>query len=133
MKRVFADTSYFLALVNPDDPQHGPAQRWSRRSRVELVVTEFVLIELGNSLSHGSDRTVFKQLLELLRTDAHVTIVPVSSEVLDRGLRLFAQRDDKQWSVTDCTSFQVMSGMGLTEALTADHHFRQAGFRVLLG
>jgi predicted nucleic acid-binding protein len=67
MKRIFADTSYFLALVNPDDPQHAAAQRWSRRSRVELVVTEFVLIELGNSLSHGPDRTVFKQLLKLLR------------------------------------------------------------------
>jgi uncharacterized protein len=42
-------------------------------------------------------------------------------------------RRDKEWSLTDCISFVVMKERGLTEALTADHHFEQAGFKALLG
>jgi len=49
-----------------------------------------------------------------------------------RGLALFGSRLDKDWSLTDCISFEVMSSYGITEALTGDHHFTQAGFRALL-
>lgn len=42
---------------------------------------------------------------------------------------LFASRADKAWSLTDCISFRVMAERGLSDALTADHHFEQAGFR----
>jgi len=48
------------------------------------------------------------------------------------GLELYARRPDKSWSLTDCISFVVMTDRGLTEALTGDHHFEQAGFRALL-
>ncbi len=52
--------------------------------------------------------------------------------LLDRGFELFSRRADKEWSLTDCTSFVVMREEGLTDALTTDHHFEQAGFSVLL-
>jgi predicted nucleic acid-binding protein len=42
------------------------------------------------------------------------------------------RRPDKWWSLTDCISFIVMQQEGLTEALTTDHHFEQAGFKILL-
>jgi hypothetical protein len=45
---------------------------------------------------------------------------------------LYFQRRDKEWSLTDCISFTVMSDEGLTDALTGDHHFEQAGFTALL-
>jgi hypothetical protein len=51
---------------------------------------------------------------------------------MDRGLALYAARPDKEWSLTDCVSFLVMQDHGVTEALTADHHFEQAGFVALL-
>jgi hypothetical protein len=51
---------------------------------------------------------------------------------LQRGLDLFAGRSDKNWSLTDCISFVVMQDEGLTEALTGDSHFEQAGFKALL-
>jgi predicted nucleic acid-binding protein len=47
------------------------------------------------------------------------------------GFDLFASRPDKNWSLTDCISFAVMSERGITEALTQDQHFVQAGFRAV--
>ena len=47
-------------------------------------------------------------------------------------MRLFSARRDPEWSLTDCISFAAMRAWDLTEALTADHHFGQAGFKVLL-
>jgi len=59
-------------------------------------------------------------------------VILLSTEVFSRGLLLFDSRADKEWSLTDCISFVVMEDRGLTDALTADHHFEQAGFRALL-
>jgi predicted nucleic acid-binding protein len=58
-------------------------------------------------------------------------LVPASSELFEAGLRLHAQRLDKEWSLTDCISFVVMEEQGISEALTGDHHFEQAGFHLL--
>lgn len=51
--------------------------------------------------------------------------------VYQAGFDLFAARPDKAWSLTDCISFGVMRERGLSDALTADHHFEQAGFRAV--
>jgi predicted nucleic acid-binding protein len=59
-------------------------------------------------------------------------ILPATPEWVARGLSLYGQRLDKHWSVIDCVSFEMMRDHGLTEALTADHHFTQAGFQALL-
>jgi len=72
------------------------------------------------------------RLWERLQADPKVTIVPPSSDLLARGITLYAQRPDKHWSLTDCISFVVMEEHGLTQALTADWHFEQAGFEVLI-
>jgi len=47
----------------------------------------------------------------------------------ERGLKLYTERPDKDWSLTDCISFVVMEEHGIIEALTGDHHFEQAGFK----
>jgi predicted nucleic acid-binding protein len=132
MKGVFADTSYYLALVSPQDQYHAAAVAWGSQVRGSCVTTEFILVELGNSLIRGEDRGLFSDLLRLIRSDPRTVVVPVSSELLQHGLDLFARRPDKTWSLTDCTSFVTMIERGLTDALTADHHFVQAGFRALL-
>ena len=59
-------------------------------------------------------------------------VVSARPDLFDRGLQLHSRRSDKAWSLTDCISFIVMTERGLTEALTGDHHFVQAGFRALL-
>lgn len=87
---------------------------------------------MADAFAEPALRPSFLGLMEALRGDPHVTIVPPTQEWFDRGIALYAKRPDKAWSLTDCISFVVMEQMGLTEALTADRHFAQAGFTVLL-
>jgi predicted nucleic acid-binding protein len=70
--------------------------------------------------------------MDQLAADPAITVIQASPEVFDLGLDLYARRLDKEWSLTDCISFAVMKEHGLTQALTGDHHFEQAGFTILL-
>lgn len=132
MKPVFADTVYFLALLNAADQWHSHARALSANPPGPLVTTEFVLPEVGDALSRPGDHVRFARLLQLLRAQSDVRIVPISQQLFDGGCTLHAQREDKEWSLTDCTSFVVMHSNGLSEALTSDHHFTQAGFNILM-
>jgi uncharacterized protein len=132
MTAVFADTSFYLAMVNSRDVAHALSVEVSERLHRPFLLTDFILAELGNSLSRVSQRRLFVELLPYLRSRPNVRIVQASRELLDRGFELFSQREDKEWSLTDCTSFVVMRDEGLTDALTTDHHFEQAGFTALL-
>ncbi len=132
MRAVFADTSYFTALANPQDEWHEAARHWGDTLRCRLVVTEYVLLELGNALVRANHRPLFLQWVQRVRTDASISYLAGSEKLLARGLALFARRADKEWSLTDCVSFEVMKQRKLSEALTADHHFAQAGFKALL-
>lgn len=86
----------------------------------------------GHGLSRPADRLRFARLLDLLGAQPDVEIVPASHPFFAQGCELHARRPDKDWSLTDCTSFIVMKSKGLEAALTADHHFAQAGFSVLM-
>ena len=132
MNAVFADTVYFLALLNPVDQFHSQARALSLQPPGPMLTTEFVLIEVGDGLSRPENRLRFARLLELLRASADVEVVSASSELFRLGCELHAERPDKEWSLTDCTSFIVMKERGVEQALTSDHHFEQAGFRVLI-
>lgn len=132
MTPVFADASYYVALLSPRDQYHQSAVRISSELRRPIVVTEFVLIEVSNFLSSAESRGRAIALWRHLQNDPSVTIVLASTELLAEGLDHYAHRLDKEWSLTDCISYRVMEVDGLTEALSADHHFEQAGFKQLL-
>jgi len=132
VKPAFADTSYYLAYLNPDDVCHSRAVELSQVLRRRVVVSEFVLLEVANALSRAADRGVFAALLRELRADRGTTILAASAELFDRGCQLHSRMKDKDWSLTDCISFVIMREGGLNEALTADHHFEQAGFVAML-
>jgi hypothetical protein len=131
MTRPFADTLFWVGLVSRRDQYHARAQAWGRAVR-EVVTTEAVLIETAGSLAKPAHRGPWLALLESVRTDPKHHVVPLTEELLDRGWEMYAARRDKAWSLTDCISFLVMADLGLTAALTADDHFRQAGFDPLL-
>jgi hypothetical protein len=132
MSAYFADTFFFLALVSETDESHGRAQAMVQSLTGRLYTTMFVLTEVGDALAAPTRRGRFVPLLDFLRSNSLVTITPLDQAVFDRGTALFDQRRDKSWSLTDCISFVVMQDFGLRDALTADHHFEQAGFNILL-
>lgn len=102
------------------------------RARAKLITTDAIVLEIGNSLARLRVRESGTAILRSLRTDHRVRIEPVTRELIDAGFEMFEMRRDKQWSLMDCISFIVMRRHGLTEALTADDHFRQAGFKALM-
>lgn len=132
MKPVFADTVYYLALANARDQHSAAATRFTAGFSGAFVTTAWVLAEVANSLTRGSDRALFSELYRDLANDHRVTIVPAAQDLFEQGIEMFGKRSDKEWSLTDCISFIVMHEYGLTEAITADHHFEQAGFTILL-
>ncbi|HEY9173654.1 MAG TPA: PIN domain-containing protein [Verrucomicrobiae bacterium] len=132
MKTAFADTFYFLALLDTREARHTQAVEFSRDTDLHLVTTEWVLAEFGDAYSHPKDRVDFVALYRTLVNHPRVRIVPADTALFQRGVDLFEQRADKAWSLTDCLSFLAMRAEGLTDALTGDHHFEQAGFRALL-
>ena len=132
MKSVFADTFYFLALLNERDAAHKGAVASSRTVGLPLVTTEFVLVELADALRKPQQRDEVLTLFQVVETDPAFQLVRASSELIQRGIRLYRERPDKEWPLTDCISFVVMQDHNLSEAVTADRHFEQAGFKALL-
>jgi uncharacterized protein len=101
---------------------------WFRAFTGRFVTTRPVLTEVANGLAAPQFRNRVAALLLRLENDPKVRIVGNSDALYTRGLTLYAQRPDKEWSLTDCMSFVVMREEGIREALTRDHHFTQAGF-----
>jgi uncharacterized protein len=134
MRQVFADTSYWIALVNPRDQIHAKAVSITKQlTSVKILTSEMVLTEVLNSFSDaGPLRHAVGGMVQRLRTTRDVIIVPQTSEQFGSALRRYKQAADKSWSLTDCASFQVMEAEQIQAALTHDQHFTQAGFETLL-
>jgi predicted nucleic acid-binding protein len=96
------------------------------------VTTEWVLTEVADAAASPELRGGFKEFFHLLEDDEKVEVIPASREGFRSGLKLYFERPDKEWSLTDCISFVVMREQDLTDALTGDRHFEQAGFVALL-
>jgi predicted nucleic acid-binding protein len=129
---VFADTAYWIALVVKQDQYHQRVQAWTPRITERITTTSAVLLETANALARPAWRASAVALIEHLRQRPDIRIVPLEPALWERGWDLYRERPDKAWSLTDCISFVVMQEAGLTDALTPDEHFRQAGFRPLL-
>lgn len=128
----FLDTACVLGLVLEDDEVHPSCIEWQMMAEGGFVTTDYVIWETVNSLSDHRVRAMAGALVDELRSGNDVEIIPASRDLMDAGLALFRSRPDKDWSLTDCISFVVMEERGMTDALTSDHHFEQAGFKALL-
>jgi len=135
MTEMFLDAAYAIALSASNDQYHRQALDLAdelEASAVRLVTTRAVILEIGNALSKLRYRRAAVELLNALERDSNVEIVPLSETLYDRAFQLYQARPDKEWGLTDCISFVVMQERELTQALTTDQHFQQAGFQVLL-
>jgi len=97
MKQVFADASFYIALVRADDENHQGSLEFDRGFGGQFLTSEFVLIELGNWLADPRNRGVFLEICRVLRSDPRTIILPATSEWIARGSALYGQRMDKHW------------------------------------
>lgn len=132
MKTVFADTSFFVAFLNSADADHEVATQFMASLAARIVTTDWVLAELGNFLAKRPNRNLFAAFVHDLASDPRMDVEPASRESFESGCVLYESRPDKDWSLTDCISMTVMRDRAIHEVLTADHHFRQAGFVILM-
>jgi len=135
MNELFLDTSFSIGLVSPKDQIHEKAIAWSEKienSKIPIVTTQVILLEIGNALSKSFFRQIGIGLLENLESDSNTTIISLTDELYNKAFELFRNRPDKEWGLVDCISFVVMRERNIEAALTADEHFIQAGFRALL-
>ncbi len=132
MKSYFADTFYYLALLNRQDENHNRVVALTDSLTGRVFTTDWILVELGDALAASRDRHEFGPFFRELRRDPEIIVVRCSRALLRRGVEFYEKRPDKHWSPTDCISFVVMTDHKIRDALTGDHHFEQAGFIALL-
>ena len=87
---------------------------------------------VAERLSDASTRGVAAEGYRRAHADARIEVVPFQPELIDSAVQLYRTKTDKNWSLTDCLSFVVMERRNLTDALTTDGHFEQAGLKVML-
>ncbi|MDJ0661260.1 MAG: PIN domain-containing protein [Crocosphaera sp.] len=133
MKQIFADTFYWVALINKKDNWHQRViEVTSTLKNVEIVTTDEVLIEVLNFLSATVPlrrRTV--QFVDDIMQNPHIKVIPQNRESFLEGFNLYRRRLDKEYSLTDCISMTVMQRLKINEVLTHDNHFKQEGFIIL--
>jgi predicted nucleic acid-binding protein len=132
---VFADTFYWIALLNPADKSHHNAKTVSQ-SRLEgsIVTTESILIEMLNYFSASGEqmRQAAAKLCEQIFAHANTIVLPQTQDAFNLGFELYKARPDKGYSLTDCISMVEMRKRNIVQVLTHDHHFSQEGFDLLL-
>lgn len=132
---LFLDTSFAIAKASYKDQFHLKANFWSDKIQTEnisIVITQAVILEIGNALSKLPFRQIGVGLLESFEQSENITIISMTDELYEKAFELFRSRPDKEWGLVDCVSFVVMREQEITQALTADEHFIQAGFDALL-
>jgi predicted nucleic acid-binding protein len=130
--RIFIDTMYIVALVNENDEHHEKAFALSQKyEKSSFVTTDAVLLEIANALARNYKEQAIK-IIEHFRSFDDVEIVHLSPTLFEKAFQRYKTYVDKDWSLVDCISFEVMHEKGLTNVLTGDKHFKQAGFNCLM-
>lgn len=128
---VFMDTYGLIAWISTRDAAHQRVKSYLDSYSGNIVTTEWVLLEFADAFSQSSTKPFAIEAIKRIHRLPMFLVVGFEPTVYQAGFDLYEIRSDKDWSLTDCTSFAVMTQRGLSEALTADHHFEQAGFRAV--
>ncbi|HEV3079206.1 MAG TPA: PIN domain-containing protein [Gemmataceae bacterium] len=131
---LFADTFYWVALLNPRDAFHTHVMSYSRTlAAARVVTTDEIFTESLNYWSSAGPywRGLAAAQVRDLRKDPAIDVLPQSRADFDAALALYEARRDKSYSLTDCRSMAALQGLGVSEVLTNDHHFTQEGFTIL--
>ncbi|BBC26467.1 type II toxin-antitoxin system VapC family toxin [Pseudanabaena sp. ABRG5-3] len=135
MKKIFADTGYWIALLNPEDDLYPKARQLADSlTSTRIVTSEMVFTELLNAFS-GKGKTFRQRAVRFIHhsfSNPEIEVVTQTDEIFQSALELYDRRPDQAWSHTDCTSFHIMQQQQILEALAYDKHFEQSGFVALL-
>ena len=137
MNEVFVDTSGWASFFVRTEPHHAKAielmTQWQQQNG-RVVTTNYILSELAALFTSPLrvPRSTILDCIQTIRSRPWVEVVHIDPSLDEAAWKLFGDRLDKEWSLVDCASFVVMQQRGLTDALTADHHFEQASFVRLL-
>jgi uncharacterized protein len=132
--KVFVDTSFFQALLNPNDQYHAKALELVPllAEAKEVWTTYYVLIEVADMLAVGKKQQAVEILDNFRANSEKVQVVGFESDWMQRALVLMRTYDNKKWGMTEAISFLVMNDNGITDALTTDPQFDDMGFRALM-
>jgi predicted nucleic acid-binding protein len=134
-RKVFVDTSAWLALVNKSDAAHQKARKVRDtllKFHSQFLVTNYVMVEIANALSRIPYKETAVKLISSIEMSENIHIIEINKEIYKKAWQVYSTYLDKDWSLTDCTSFEVMRERRITEAFTTDKHFEQAGFDILI-
>jgi predicted nucleic acid-binding protein len=130
--KIFVDTLFIVALINKRDQYHQKALQLSEQYKNHpLITTDAIFLESGNKLSANYRNEVVELIEQFLASD-EIDVIRLTPELFDQSLRLYKKHQDKSWGLVDCFSFVVMKQHKVSQALTFDRHFIQAGFQALM-
>lgn len=135
MRRIFADSVYWIALINPKDQWRQRALEVSRElGDASIITTDELLTETLNYFAESGKhfRGIVVREIETILLNQTVEITEATHENFLNGFELYGDRLDKGYSLTDCISMNICRERGITDVLTHDNHFTQEGFVVLL-
>ena len=137
MSDLFVDTSGWANLIDVSQPFHSLSVKIYQNMRSQkhkIITTSYIITELIALLSSPLriPRPKAIAFIQSLKTSPYIEVIHISKEIDTKAWELLMQRQDKEWSLVDCSSFIVMQECKITESLTSDHHFEQAGFICLL-
>jgi uncharacterized protein len=129
---AFLDTGAIYALADLNDSDHPAARRIYADEERKFVTHDLILIESFSLITKRLHKHAARQIVTALRLSIRIEKVPVSHSLLEAGWNRCCQFTDKDWDWIDCISFELMRHRGITDALSLDRHFAQAGFTLLL-
>ena len=130
--RIFVDTLFVVAQINQRDQYHEMASALADQFEgYPLLVTDAVLLEIGNALARGFKKEAV-EVIENFLTAEEVKVVRLTPQLFEQAFAEYKKFQDKEWGLIDCVSFVVMRQEGVSQVLTFDHHFEQAGFQILM-
>jgi len=128
VKRIFVDPSGRFAAASRNDPDHLAVVQYLKQSSLPLLTTDYVVDESATLFLSRLGHASAVRFLDSLQASPRIELIYLKRQSIETAMRLFRERPDKGWSLTDCTSFAIMEELGLDTALALDDHFRQAGF-----
>lgn len=128
MKAIFVDTGAWYALVNRGDAHHAEAQELLAATERHLLTTNYVVLETANLIKARVGHEPAVRFLDHIRASRIVTLHHVTPRQHEAAEAYFRKYSDKGYTLGDCSSFVVMSELGVGEAFAFDRHFTQAGF-----